>query len=75
MEAGRRRLRPRAEPKVRKPREASGNGSLVRATGMGVACNDSHACRENWRAVSRRPERIEGRFFETQEMKPPGAPA
>ena len=58
------------EAKVWNLREASGNGGSILATGVGVACNDSHACHENSRAILRRSERIWGRIAESQEMEP-----
>ena len=67
--------RPRVESKVWKLRAASGHGGSLYTTGVGVACNDSHACHDNRRAISRRPERSWGRFVETQEMEPPEMPA
>ena len=55
--------------------EASGHGGSIHATGVGVACNDAHAGHGKWKAISRRSERIGGRFVETQEIEPPEAPA
>ena len=43
--------------------------------GRGVACKDSHACHEKWRAMSRLLERFGVRIVQRQESEPPGMPA
>ena len=71
----RRRLLPRLEPEVRNLRDASGHGGPIYTTGVGHACNDSHACHETWRALSRLLERFGVRSVQSQDIEPPGTAA
>ena len=76
-EAGRRRRRPQGEgsKRVESTRSFRTWRLDVRDGHRGVACNDSHASHEHRKAISRRSERIGGRFVETQEIEPPEVPA